>query len=171
MEELEKVKVDPDRPDLEVIISSKVPDELRGEVINFLQRNLDVFTCSHKDMIEIDPQVACHRLNIYPERGPISHKQKKFGPKKYATLAEEVKKHLDNNLIKHADQPQWVSKAVLVKKLNGTWRLCIDFTHLNEACPKDFFPMPHIDHLIDNTSGHKMMSFMDAFAGYHQIAR
>lgn len=118
-------------------------------------------------MVGIDPEVACHQLNIDPDKKPVAQKRRKFGPEKYAALSEEVKKLLDNDLIEQADQPQWVSNVVLVKKANRTWRLCIDFTDLNKVCPKDFFPMQHIDHLIDNTVGHKMISFMDAFAGYH----
>ena len=58
---------------------------------------------------------------------------------------------------------------VTVKKSNGKWRTCIDFTDLNKACPKDSFPLLRIDQLVDSTAGHKLLSFMDAFSGYDQI--
>ena len=58
---------------------------------------------------------------------------------------------------------------VVVKKKNGKWRVCIDFTDLNKSCPKDPFPLPHIDKLVDATAGHQLMSFMDAFSGNNQI--
>ena len=58
---------------------------------------------------------------------------------------------------------------VVVEKKDGKWRVCVDFTDLNKACPKDSFPLPHIDAMIDATTGHEMLSFMDAFSGYHQI--
>ena len=58
---------------------------------------------------------------------------------------------------------------MVVKKKNGKWRVCVDFTNLNKACPKDPFPMPRIDQLVDATAGHPRMSFLDAFQGYHQI--
>ena len=58
---------------------------------------------------------------------------------------------------------------VVVKKKSGNWRVCVDFTDLNKACPKDPFPMPKIDQLVDATVGHPRMSFLDAFQGYHQI--
>ena len=57
----------------------------------------------------------------------------------------------------------------MVKKKNGKWRVCVDFTYLNKACPKDPFPMPQIDQLVDTTIGHSQISFLDAFQGYHQI--
>lgn len=56
-----------------------------------------------------------------------------------------------------------------MKKPNGTWRMCVDFTDLNKACPKDDYPLPKIDRLVDSTAGHALFSFMDANAGYHQI--
>ena len=59
---------------------------------------------------------------------------------------------------------------MLVKKANGKWRLCIDFTDINKACPKDSFPLPRIDLIVDATTGHELLSFMDAFSGYNQIS-
>ena len=58
---------------------------------------------------------------------------------------------------------------VLVKKANGKWRMCVDFTNLNKACPKDNFHLPKIEQLVDSTAGHGLLSFMDAFSGYNQI--
>ena len=58
---------------------------------------------------------------------------------------------------------------MMVKIANGKWRMCVDFTDLNKACPKDSYPLPHVDQLEDLTAGHKLLSFMDAFSGYNQI--
>ena len=65
--------------------------------------------------------------------------------------------------------PDWLANVVMVKKPNGKWQMCVDFTDLNKACPKDSYPLPHIDQLVDSTAGHKLLSFMDAFSGYNQI--
>ena len=66
--------------------------------------------------------------------------------------------------------PSWVSNPVLVPKPNGKWRTCVDFTDFNKACPKDCFPLPRIDQLVDATAGHEILSFMDAYSGYNKIS-
>ena len=63
----------------------------------------------------------------------------------------------------------WLVNIVLVKKANEKWRMCVDFTDLNKACPKDYFPLPRIDQLVDCTAGHKLLTFMDAFSGYKEV--
>ena len=71
--------------------------------------------------------------------------------------------------IKEVFYLEWLANTVVVKKKNGKWRVCVDFTDLNKACPKDPFSIPRIDQLVDATVGHPWMSFLDAFQGYHQI--
>ncbi|KAH7576582.1 hypothetical protein JRO89_XS01G0112900 [Xanthoceras sorbifolium] len=87
--------------------------------------------------------------------------------------AELLKKgHLKEFLtekVREVNYPDWLANLVVVKKKNGKWRVCIDFTDLNKACPKDFFPLPHIDMIVDATAGHELLSFMNAFSGYNQI--
>jgi len=78
-----------------------------------------------------------------------------------------VEKLLQADFIREVDYPKWLAIVVLVKKLNGKWRMCIDFTDLNKACPKDSCPLLQMDILIDSTSGHELLSFMDAFSGYN----
>jgi hypothetical protein len=80
-----------------------------------------------------------------------------------------VKDLLKANFISEAKYITWLSNVVLVKKSNGKWRMCVDYTDLNMACPKDAYPLPNIDKLVDNSSGYKLLSFMDAYSGYNQI--
>ena len=82
---------------------------------------------------------------------------------------DEVNKLLTANFIREVHYPEWLANVVMVKKANGKWRMCIDFTDLNQACPKDSFPLPRIDQLVDSTAGHKLLTFMDAFSDYNQI--
>ena len=72
--------------------------------------------------------------------------------------------------------PDWLANPVLVEKkkdenpnIAKVWRMCIDYTHLNKACPKDPFPLPRIDQVIDSTAGCELLSFLDAYSGFHQI--
>ncbi|KAL5551148.1 hypothetical protein UlMin_001324 [Ulmus minor] len=81
----------------------------------------------------------------------------------------EVDKLLKAGFIEEANYPDWIANVILVKKANRNWRVCIDFTDLNRACPKDNFPLPRIDQLVDATARHELLSFMDAYSGYNQI--
>ena len=84
-------------------------------------------------------------------------------------MAEEVRKLLEAGFIREVYYPNWLANVVMVKKNNGKWRMCVDFTDLNRACPKDSYPLPRIDTLLDSTARHELLSFMDAFSGYNQI--
>ena len=69
--------------------------------------------------------------------------------------------------IKEIFCPEWLANIVVVKKKSGKWQVCVDFMDLNKVCPKDPFPMPKIDQLVDATVDYPRMSFLDAFQGYH----
>ena len=82
---------------------------------------------------------------------------------------DRVNKLLLAGFIWEVYYPDWLANVILVKKANGKWRMCVDFTNLNKACLKDSFPLPRIDQLMDSTTGHKLLTFMDAFSRYNQI--
>ena len=73
------------------------------------------------------------------------------------------------SFIREVYYPDWLANVVLVKKANGKWRMCMDFTDLSKACSKDSFLLPQIDQLVDSTVGYKLLMFMDTFSGYNQI--
>jgi hypothetical protein len=82
-------------------------------------------------------------------------------------IAKEVAKLLKASFIEEMYYPDWLANVVLVKKSNGKWRICVDFTDLNKACSEDSFPLPRINLLVDSTAGYGLLSFMDAFSGYN----
>jgi hypothetical protein len=84
-------------------------------------------------------------------------------------MKEEVGKLLKAGFIQEIKCPEWIANTVLVKKSNGSWRMCVDYTDLNKACPKDPFSLPSIDQLVYTTTRFRCLSFMDAFSGYNQI--
>ena len=76
---------------------------------------------------------------------------------------------MEAKAIKELQFPEWIANVVLVKKPNGDWRMCIDITSLNKACPKDWYPLPSLNRLVDGSAGYEVFDFLDAFRGYHQI--
>ena len=120
-------------------------------------------------MPSISTKVIQHRLNVDLEKKLVQHRQRVFTLKRNQAITDEVSKLLSAGFIREVYYPSWLTNVVLVKKANGKWRMCINFTDLNKTCPKDSFPLPRIDQLVDSTVGHKLLTFMDAFSGYNQI--
>ena len=113
--------------------------------MDFLKENMDIFAWSHEDMLGIDPSVIVHRLNVDPTHKPVIQKSQRFNLEWYTTISNEVGKLLKANFIREAHYPEWLADVVMVKKANGKWRICIDYTDVNKACSKDSFPLPRID--------------------------
>ena len=168
-EELEPVSLDDD-PEHLAYIGSKLAEDLKGLLTQFLRQNKDVFAWKQADMGGIDPTVITHRLNVSPSFNPIKQKRRSFVPERQKAINEEVGKLLHAGEIREVEYLEWLANVVLVKKANGKWRLCIDFTDINKACPKDSFPLPRIDLIVDATAGHELLSFMDAFSVYNKIS-
>ena len=168
-EELEPVSLDDD-PEHLAYIGSKLAKNLKGLLTQFFRQNRDIFAWKQSDMGGIDPTVITHKLNTKPSFKPVKQKRRSFAPERQKAINEEVGKLLQAGAIREVEYPEWLANAVLVKKANGKWRLSIDFTDINKACPKDSFPLPRIDLIVDATAGHELLSFMDAFSGYNQIS-
>ena len=84
-------------------------------------------------------------------------------------VKKEIEKLLEASFIKPIDYSEWMANVVPMKKPIGKIRVCIDFKDLSKACPKDDFPLPNIDMIIDSLAGYEMLSFVDGFLGYNQI--
>ena len=119
-------------------------------------------------MLGID-SVIVHRLNVNLASSPIRQKKRVFAQERDKAIAEEVRQLLKDGFIQEVYYPDWLANVVMVKKANGKWRMCVNFTNLNRACPKDSYPLIRIDTLVDSTARHELLSFMDAFSGYNQI--
>ncbi|KAL0386118.1 UNVERIFIED_CONTAM: Transposon Ty3-G Gag-Pol polyprotein [Sesamum radiatum] len=99
----------------------------------------------------------------------VKQKKRHFGPEKDKVIQAEIDKLMAAGHVEEIQLPEWLSNVVLVPKPDGKWRMCIDFRDLKKACPKDFYPLPRIDQLVDSTSGCELLSMMDVSQGYHQI--
>jgi hypothetical protein len=168
-EELSTIILDDESPDKSTKIGANLTSQTRESIIHFLKNNKDVFAWNHKDMPGINPSIISHKLNVNPCLRPIKQKRRVFAPERNNAIMEEVDKLLTANFIREVFYLNWLANVVMVKKANGKWRMCVDFTDLNKACPNDSFPLPRIDQLVDSTAGHKLLTFMDAFSSYNQI--
>ena len=84
-------------------------------------------------------------------------------------MKDEIQKQLNVGFLSVVEYLEWLANVVHVPKKDSKVRVCVDFRDLNKASPKDYFPLPHVDMLVDNMIGHSMLSFMDGFFGYSQI--
>ena len=128
-----------------------------------------MFAWDAYEALGLDPKFICHHLNVNPSITPKKKPPRRLSNEHVEVVKSEVIKLKQAGAIKEVFYPQWLVNTVVVKKKTGKWRVCVDFTDLNRACPKDPFPMPRIDQLGDATVGHPRMSFLDVFQGYHQI--
>ena len=110
-----------------------------------------------------------HHLVVCPHARPVKQKVRKEALERQEFIIEEIRKLEAAGLVRGVLHPAWLANPVVVCKANWKWRLCIDYTDINKACPKDPIPLPRIDQIVDSTAGCDLLSFLDAYSGYHQI--
>ncbi|CAL8168941.1 unnamed protein product [Prunus armeniaca] len=120
-------------------------------------------------MPDISPDIISHKLSINFVIRPVRQKRRVYDPERYEAMKAKMDKLSNIGFIKEVDYPSWLANVVMVHKLKKGWRMCMDYPNLNRACPKDSFPLPRIDQLVDATAGHALLNFMDAYSGYNQI--
>jgi hypothetical protein len=166
--ETKKVYLD-DMPDRAVTIGAHLSAEEDKDLIQFLNKNKDVFAWLAKDLQGVDRDIIEHALET-DER--IPHKKQKLwkmSEEKVKAVEAVVQRLQDTQVIREVKYPVWLANTVPVKKKNGKWRMCVDFTDLNKACKKDDFPFKRVDKIIDDATNSEMLSLLDMFSGYHQI--
>ena len=169
LEPVEQVQTLQDSEDKIVRIGLELDPDVKRDISKVLTQHSDSFASEAIEIIGVDPQVASNSLNILLGSKPVVQKKRKFAYKRQNLIAEETKKLLDAGFIREVSHPEWLANVVLVKKANGKYRMCVDYTDLNKACPKDSYPLPTIDQLVDSTACHQLYSFINAAQGYHQI--
>jgi hypothetical protein len=160
-----------DNPEIQhpISISASLSAEERTSLVKLLKEYQDVFAWQYDEMPSLDPGLVAHAFNVEPGTRLVVQPMRTFHPEVEAQITKEIQKLLAVGFVKPIQHPQWLSNIVSVKKKNGQIRCCVDFHNLNKACPKDEFPLPSMDVLIDFAAGHKMFFFMDGFSGYNQI--
>jgi hypothetical protein len=138
-------------------------------LVDFLCANADIFAWSPSNMPGIPKEVAKHSLDILPHSRAVQQWLRRFDEERCQAIRVELRKLVEAGFIKEVFHPMWLANRVLVKKKNGKWRMCVDYTSLNKACPKVPFTLPQIDQIIHSTAGCELLCFLDAYSGYHQI--
>ena len=143
-EDLDKVIIE---DDLERFfqVGAQLPLQEKEELVELLRRNIDVFTWNAYEAPGLNPEFIYHRLNVDPSATPKKQPPRRPSNEHVEAIKSEVVKLKQARAIKEIFYPQWLANTVVVKKKTGKWRVCVDFTDLNKACPKDPFPMPRID--------------------------
>nr|XP_043637862.1 uncharacterized protein LOC122608850 [Erigeron canadensis] len=141
---------------------------------------MDIFAWEYKDMIGVPrvltlegkPFVTEHRLNGRKHIESVHQKNHSLSTDRDEAARKEVEELLRARIIRESTYPVWIANLVMVKKGDrggGGWRMCVDFTNINRACPKDCYPLPEIDWKVESLTEHKLKCFLDAYKGYHQI--
>nr|ABA99142.1 retrotransposon protein, putative, Ty3-gypsy subclass [Oryza sativa Japonica Group] len=164
-----KVQMDDADPTKLVSLGGNMGEEEAESILEVLKKNIGIFAWSPVEVGGVSTDLIMHHLAVKPEAKPRKQKLRKMSADRQEAAKAEVQKLLRARVIQEIDHPEWLANPVLVRKSNGKWRICVDFTDLNKVCPKDDFPLPRIDQLVDSTAGCELMSFLDAYSGYHQI--
>jgi hypothetical protein len=138
-------------------------------LVDFLRANVEVFAWSPSDIPGTPRDVTEHSLDIQAGARPVKQRLRRFDEEKRRAIGEEIHKLMAAGFIKEVFHPEWLANPVLEKKKGGKWRMYVDYTGLNKACPKIPYPLPRIDQIMDSTAGCETLSFLDAYSGYHQI--
>ena len=147
---MEKFIVDND-PERFFQVGSELPPQEKEDLVGFLRRNVEVFAWDAYDAPGVDPSLICHYLNVNPSSIPKKQPPRCPSKKHASDIRDEVMKLKKSGAIKEVFYLEWLANTVVVRKKMGKWRVCVDFTDLNKACPKDPFPLPRIDRLVDAT--------------------
>ena len=151
-EDLVKVTIGDD-PEKFFQVGSQLPQQEREELVEFFKRNIDVFAWNTYEAPGVDPDFICHHLNVNPLTVPKKQLHRRPSKEHTEAVRQKVTKLKQVGAIKEVFYPEWLANTVVVKEKSGKWRVCVDFTDLNKACPKDPFPMPKIDQLVEAILG------------------
>ena len=157
----------PDQPKELKIGTSLSPDK-RSRLTDLLRSYLEVFAWSFEDMSGPEPSIVQLHQSILSNVRLAKQKLRRLYPRWSLQVKVEIQKKLGVKFLSVVEYHEWLANVVPVPKKNDKVRVCVDFRDLNKASPKDDFPLPHIDMLMDSTTRHSMLFFMDGFSGYNQ---
>ncbi|GKB10036.1 reverse transcriptase domain-containing protein [Tanacetum coccineum] len=164
-----KVAIHPGYPEQTITIGGSLSEKGRMKLCDLLKNNVDVFDWKPTDMTIVPRSIAEHRRNIREGFSPIRQKKRGQALDRNRAIQEEVTKLVEAHIMREVHYHRWLSNTVMVKKHDGSWRMCVDFTDLNKSCPKDYHPLLEIDWKVESLYGYPFKCFPNAYKGYHQI--
>nr|XP_043633458.1 uncharacterized protein LOC122604650 [Erigeron canadensis] len=176
-EDATKLVINPNFPEQTISIGAQLSEGCKHKLKKLLQANVDVFAWDYSDMtgvprtltLEGKPFVMEHRLKEHKHIEPVHQKKRNLSAERDEAARKEVDELLKAGIIRESVYPIWIANQVMVKKGDGGWRMCVDFTNINKACPKGCYPLPEIDWKVESLAEQKLKCFLDAYKGYHQI--
>jgi hypothetical protein len=168
-DELEEVDIGPGDKPRPTFISKKLSPCLRELMIASLEEYVDCFVWDYTEMPGLDRSIVEHRLLLKKGFRLFQQRARQMKAEVLEEVKQEVEKMLEEGFIRPCKYAEWISSVVPVQKKDGRWQVCVDFRDLNRATPKDEYPMPVIETLINAAAGHKTFSVVDGNTGYNQI--
>ncbi|GKV15581.1 hypothetical protein SLEP1_g26361 [Rubroshorea leprosula] len=169
VKEVFEVVYEGEEEDLKDQITLKELDLAPAKLDDLKAEYKDCFAWDYSEMPGLDRNLVEHRLPIRPDFKPFKQPPRRMSPEVTLKVKEEIEQLLKVGFIRTSRYMEWLSNVVPVVKKNGNLRICVDFRNLNLATPKDEYPMPVADLLVDGVARHRILSFMDGHSGYNQI--
>ncbi|GKV47379.1 hypothetical protein SLEP1_g54284 [Rubroshorea leprosula] len=166
---LEEVNLGTEADPKITFINGSLEPCLHDKIISILHEYKDCLAWDYSEMPGLDRNLVEHRLPIRPDFKPFKRPPRRMSPEVTLKVKEEIERLLKVGFIRTSRYVEWLSNVVPVVKKNGKLRICVDFRNLNLATPKDEYPMPIADLLVDGAARHRILSFMDGHSGYNQI--
>jgi hypothetical protein len=165
-----KIQVHPMDPNKTTSIVVNLDPALECALVRFLHEGWEIFAWCPSDMPGVPRELVEHALNVDPKAKPVKQPLWQFDEPKRKAIASELHRLENAGFIREIKTLSWVSNPVIIPKKNtNVQRVYVDYTSLNKHCPKDPFPLPRIDQIIDSIAGCARLSFLDAYSGYNHI--
>jgi hypothetical protein len=164
---LEEIDIGDGKTPRPTFVNKTLETDPRNEMIGLLKEYSDCFAWNYTEMSGLSREIVEHRLPIKFGFRPFKQRARTFCPNLLPRIKDKIHRLLEANFIRPCRYAEWVSNIVPVEKESGKLRACIDFRNLNRATPKDEYPMPIADTLINNASGNRIISFLDGNVGYN----
>ncbi|GKA12442.1 reverse transcriptase domain-containing protein [Tanacetum coccineum] len=173
----ERIVVNNQYPEQKITIGRQLPRKIKIRLQGLLRAYADVFAWTTAHMTGVPRTIIIggetfnteHRVNELKHLEPVKQKKRSLAPERNVAIHTQVEELTKANILREVKYQTWVSNHVIVKKANGRWKMCVDFTDINKACPKEHHSLPMIEQKVEDLHRHRLKCFLDAYKGYHQI--